>query len=198
MSKNPAFDYFDWNFIKDRKLWVTSDSHFHHKNICRGTSEWGAGCRDFDTLEEMDRHILREFNRPEEDDVIIHGGDWSFGGKDQIELFRNQIRCKTIILTFGNHDQHLRKDFRHLFWWTGDYFEMAYKGILITISHYPIGSWRDLNKGAINLHGHSHGNYKPLGRQKDVGLDACGMNINRLDDIVAELRTIPIVKVDHH
>jgi calcineurin-like phosphoesterase family protein len=26
--------------VKDRKVWVVSDSHYGHKNICRGVTEW--------------------------------------------------------------------------------------------------------------------------------------------------------------
>lgn len=24
----------------ETNVWVTSDTHYHHKNICRGTTEW--------------------------------------------------------------------------------------------------------------------------------------------------------------
>jgi calcineurin-like phosphoesterase family protein len=37
--------------------------------------------------------------------------------------------------------------------------------------HYAFRTWRDQHKGALNLHGHSHGRLKPLPRQQDVGVD---------------------------
>jgi calcineurin-like phosphoesterase family protein len=30
-----------------------------------------------------------------------------------------------------------------------------------------------MGKGALNLHGHSHGRLKPMARQYDVGVDVC-------------------------
>jgi calcineurin-like phosphoesterase family protein len=42
------------------------------------------------------------------------------------------------------------------------------------LSHYPIGSWQDLSRGSIHLHGHVH--FTPdkkigPGRMMDVGMD---------------------------
>jgi calcineurin-like phosphoesterase family protein len=36
----------------------------------------------------------------------------------------------------------------------------------------PFRSWNGQGKGAIDLHGHSHGRMRPLPRQIDVGVDA--------------------------
>lgn len=48
-----------------RNIWFTSDTHFGHKNICRGETRWATidkdtgmkipsqNTRDFETLEEM-------------------------------------------------------------------------------------------------------------------------------------------------
>ncbi len=97
-------------------IYLTSDTHFHHKNICRGTTEWvGDGeihgvqrTRDFKTLEEMDEMLISNINAVvNEDDELYHLGDWSFGGIDQIWNFRKRIKCKNIHLIYGNHDQHI-------------------------------------------------------------------------------------------
>ena len=40
-------------------LWFTSDTHYSHKNICRGVSNWDSGYRDFDSLDEMNDAIIK-------------------------------------------------------------------------------------------------------------------------------------------
>lgn len=52
------------------------------------------------------------------------------------------------------------------------YAEMTVDGRLLVLCHYPFRTWRNMGKGALNLHGHSHGRLKPLPRQFDVGVDA--------------------------
>lgn len=43
---------------------------------------------------------------------------------------------------------------------------------LIILSHYPFQSWRDIGKGSIHLHGHTHGNINSMKNRLDVGLDS--------------------------
>lgn len=89
-------------------------THYGHKNICRGASEWndgGQNTRDFDTIEEMNQAIVDGINkRVKEDDILIHLGDWSFGGIENIWNFIKQIKCKNIHLVYGNHDHHIKGD----------------------------------------------------------------------------------------
>ena len=57
----------------------------------------------------MSRHIVKIFNETvAENDILYHLGDWSFGGIQNIWNFRKQLRCKTIHLCLGNHDEHIR------------------------------------------------------------------------------------------
>lgn len=98
-----------------QKVFFTSDTHFNHKNICRGTTTWDlrgsdihSSTRDFSTIEEMNNAIVKEINNTvKEDDYLVHLGDWSFGGIDKIWEFRSQINCKNIILILGNHDEKI-------------------------------------------------------------------------------------------
>ena len=52
------------------------------------------------------------------------------------------------------------------------YAEIAVDGGQLVLCHYPFRTWREMNKGTINLHGHSHGRLRPLRGQFDVGVDA--------------------------
>lgn len=174
----------------ERTVWITFDTHYGHTNICRGVSKWHLpdgtvpieSTRPFATLEEMNKAIVDNINAcVGEDDILIHGGDFSFGGFENIPLFRSLINCKTIHLALGNHDDHIKRNkngYKSLFTSVSDTilldFEHGYNKNRIIIGHYPVQSWRDLNKGTFHIHGHCHlvgdrrfGN----GRKMDAGID---------------------------
>jgi calcineurin-like phosphoesterase family protein len=170
----------------DRKVWVTSDTHYSHTNICRGITKWRnldgtiplGQTRDFDTLDKMNAAIVNNINEVVgQDDVLIHLGDWSFGGFENIEEFRNRIICKEIHLTLGNHDHHIdlnRQNCQSLFNSVQWFLQLQYMGETMELMHYPISSWNGLRKGRIHLHGHCHlPNDKKInnGRRMDVGMD---------------------------
>ena len=173
--------------IKDKKVFFCSDTHYYNTNICRGVSRWKdengnvpiIGTRPFSTLEEMNETIIANINKTVgQDDVLIHFGDWSFGGIENIQKFRDKIYCKNIYLLIGNHDHHIEKDkasFREMFLGIFHYQEFLIEDIMIVACHYPIGSWNKVRKGSIMLHGHLHnrGNARFTGEGKtmDVGID---------------------------
>lgn len=98
-----------------KKVWFTADTHCFHKNITYGESVWDnkeTGCRRFDTTQEMSRHIVDQINKyVGQDDMLIHLGDWSFGGIENIWNFRKQLIVKNIYLCIGNHDNNIRKNY---------------------------------------------------------------------------------------
>ena len=112
-------------------VWITSDTHYSHKNICRGTTNWRlpngqipeAQTRNYSTVEKMNSAIVNNINElVGQDDILIHLGDWSFGGFEQIEEFYNRLICKNIHLIMGNHDHHIddnRSNIRRLFFLAG-------------------------------------------------------------------------------
>ena len=51
------------------------------------------------------------------------------------------------------------------------YGEIVADGVRLVLCHYPFRTWNGIDRGAMNLHGHSHGRLKPLPRQADVGVD---------------------------
>ena len=169
----------------DRKVWVTSDTHYSHTNICRGITNWRLPngdvpekqTRPFETLDKMNASIVNNINEVVgQDDVLIHFGDWSFGGFENIEELRNRIWCKEIHLIYGNHDHHLvnnRENCQSLFTSTQWFLQLNYMGETMECMHYPIASWNGLNKGRIHLHGHCHlpNEKKILYRRMDVGMD---------------------------
>jgi calcineurin-like phosphoesterase family protein len=170
----------------ERKVWVTSDTHYGHTNICRGVTNWRlpdgsvpeSQTRDFPTVEKMNATIVNNINNlVGQDDVLIHLGDWSFGGFENIEEFRNRIVCQEIHLVLGNHDHHIdrnRGNCQSLFASVNWFSQIEYDKHTLECCHYPISSWNNLRKGRIHLHGHCHlpNNQKVSnGRRIDVGMD---------------------------
>ena len=61
---------------------------------------------------------------------------------------------------------------------------MAFRAVLC---HYPFRSWRGMDKGWVNLHGHSHGRLKLQPRQFDVGVDVWDFRPVTLPTILGSL-----------
>ena len=169
----------------DRKIWVTSDTHYNHTNICRATTRWRtpdgkipiSQTRDFETLDKMNAAIVNNINKVVgQDDVLIHFGDWSFGGFEKIEEVRNRLMVQEIHLIYGNHDHfqvNNKDNIQNLFTSTQWFLQLNYMGETIECMHFPILSWNGLSKGRIHLHGHSHlpNERKTSFRRMDVGID---------------------------
>lgn len=149
------------------KLFFTADTHYHHKNICRGESRWlnKSGCRDFDTLEEMDQKIIDGINSVVgPNDILFHLGDFSFGEPKDYKRFRSQLICQNIHLVLGNHDGFIIRnddDLQSLFSSTKFYAEVTCNSQKIIMSHYAMRVWNNSHQGSWMLYGHSHGGLQP-------------------------------------
>lgn len=187
---------------KDKNIWVTSDTHAFHSNICRGTTQWEPAdrCRDFDTPEEMTKHLANNINfLVHENDVLIHLGDWSFGGHKNIEVFREMINCKNIVLLLGNHDHNIvrKTEYQSLFTWIGRVNEFRVGNQLIRMSHYPEESWNQIGRNSLMLHGHCHGSLeRKLPNRFDMGVDCHNYWPIHIDEIVSW--TTNFQATDHH
>lgn len=202
---------------KEQKLFFTSDTHYNHTNICRGVSNWTGEnkTRDFPTLDKMNAAIVDNINEVVgQDDILIHLGDWSFGGFESIKEFRDRIICRNIYLAYGNHDHHIqnnKQDIQDIFTNTFQYEVLTvcnHKGenkLEFVIDHYPLCSWHDMNRGRFHLFGHVHlpPDKKIMrGRSMDVGMDGNDMKPYLMEDIVRKLSGRPvqanILPSDHH
>ena len=205
-----------------QNLYFTSDTHYGHENICRGTCSWKdrSGTRDFDTIEQMNQTIVDRINQVvQEDDVLFHLGDWSFGGFSRVEEFRDKIKCKNIHIILGNHDHHIENDkhgIKSRFASVNHYLFLqvsetspirgaAVKKTKFVLSHYPICSWKDMYMGVFHLHGHVHLPSNLVvgqGKSLDVGMDGSLMMPYSLDDVKDMLSGQPIkalsLQRDHH
>jgi len=204
---------------KRQNLWFTSDTHYNHANICSATTKWidPVTCREFKSLEHMNAVLVGNINEVVgQDDILFHLGDWSFGGREQIELFRNQIACKNVHIVTGNHDHHIERNKNNcqsLFSSVNKYVELNVKWNVGTplqdeqnfaLMHFPIASWNNMAKGTIHLHGHVHLELdKRLGNGKmmDVGVDGNNLYPIQLREILSIMNKQPIksmLNFDHH
>lgn len=204
---------------KGQKLWFTSDTHYNHGNICSATTKWTdpVTCREFKTLEHMNATLAGNINEVVgQDDILFHLGDWSFGGFESIEQFRNQIVCRNIHIITGNHDHHIENDregCQSLFSSVNKYLNLVVKynvgtplqdEIRFALMHFPIASWDNMARGAIHLHGHVH--FAPdkrigIGKMLDVGCDGNNLYPIEMSEVKRLMKNQPIKSMfvfDHH
>jgi calcineurin-like phosphoesterase family protein len=202
-----------------QSLFFTSDTHYSHKNIVRGVSSWpqGRGTRDFHSIGEMNAAIVNSINsKVSADDILIHLGDWSFGGFESINEFREKIICKNIVLFLGNHDEHIKKnknEVQNNFIQVSKYSTVDIKrpegksfGLYqFVCCHFPLATWEGIGKGVPHLHGHIH--LPPHlkiheGKAMDVGMDGNNLQPYSLNSILSIMRDRPIKNLvlpkDHH
>jgi len=135
--------------------------------------------RDFPNLEKMNQAIVDGINSVVMvDDVLIHVGDWSFGGFDSIRQLYDRLVCKNIFLYLGNHDHHQKKnkhDIREIYILVDNTEDSLYVDKKhIHLGHYPLQSWKDMKQGSIHLHGHCHFTGEDRfgkGKKMDIGMD---------------------------
>jgi calcineurin-like phosphoesterase family protein len=206
-----------------QRLWFTSDTHYNHANICRATTSWidaDSVTRDFSSLEMMNEELVYWINHNvAQDDILIHLGDWSFGGFESVKAFRDRIICQNIHLVLGNHDHHIQRNkdnIQNLFSSVQEYLYLEVKRpgttkkdamdrFAFVCMHYPIASWINMNNGVIHAHGHVHlpkhhrvGNGKSI----DVGVDGNNLEPISMDEVLKIMDKQPISSLslprDHH
>ena len=194
------------------KIYFTSDTHYGHTNICRGVSRWEGkrGCRDFDTLEEMNQAIIDGINSVVgKHDILWHIGDWSFGGHKNVAIFRHALVCQTIHLITGNHDYQILKkldEYGNLFASINSLKTKKINGQVMSMCHFPLLVWENhasKKRPSWMLHGHCHGSMKDknyLSRKTlDVGIDTHPeFRPYSFDEIAAIMKKKSIKAVDHH
>jgi len=166
-------------------IYFTSDQHWGHaaaRSFYR---------RPFSSVAEMDRTMVERWNATVGvDDEVWHLGDCAV--RQQAERVSSLLHSLSgrKHLVAGNNDDHIVTGCAG---WQSvqPYAEVAVDGKKLVLCHYPFRTWRDMAKGAINLHGHSHGRLKELPRQFDVGVDVWDFRPVRLAEVLSRSRRQP-------
>ncbi len=157
-------------------VFFTADTHFgDHRtiNIAR---------RPFASVAEMDDALVERWNAVVgRDDVVWHLGDVARRPADVAPLLARLNGTKHLLRGNNDPEATLAAD-----GWdsVADYAEIELEDRRLVLCHYPFRSWNGQHRGAINLHGHSHGRLKPMPRQFDVGVDVHGFSPIRLRDLL--------------
>lgn len=145
-------------------MFFTADTHFGHAGA-RGLYR-----RPFASVAAMDRALAEAWNdRVGPGDTVWHLGDFAVRHSDPAGLLAGLQGIKHLV--FGNNDP---AEIRALPGWAsvGGLVELVVDGVSLILCHYALRTWPGQAKGALNLHGHSHGRLKPMPGQFDVGVDA--------------------------
>jgi calcineurin-like phosphoesterase family protein len=157
--------------------YFTSDTHFGDHRVLNLYP------RPFASTAAMDAAMAANWNaRVGAEDEVWHLGDFARTAKGAAEVFARLNGRKRLIL--GNNDP---PGVAELGWESvAAYAEIEVDGVKLVLCHYPFRSWNGMHRGALNLHGHSHGRLKPLPRQYDVGVDVRDFRPVTLEVLTAE------------
>jgi calcineurin-like phosphoesterase family protein len=160
----------------------TGDTHFGHGGAL------GLFRRPFPSAAAMDEAMVARWRETvADDDEVWHLGDFAVRqpAARMASLIARLPGRKHLIL--GNNDGETTAALEG---WASvrHYAELELEGTLFVLCHYPLRSWNRMARGAINLHGHSHGRLRPLPRQVDVGVDVFDFRPVALTEIRAHLR----------
>jgi calcineurin-like phosphoesterase family protein len=164
-------------------VFFTSDTHFGHAGA-RGLYR-----RPFASVPEMDAAMLDGWNTTvEPEDEVWHLGDFALGvPAAAIAELLGRLHGRKHLIT-GNNDSLATTN---LVGWSSvrPYAEIKVDGVGAVLCHYAFRTWRNMSRGWLNLHGHSHGRLAPLPRQTDVGVDAWDFRPVTLAQISAAKRS---------
>ena len=131
------------------KLFLTSDSHLGHFNICKYCH------RPFQSRSEMDQTLIKNWNAVvPEDGIVVHCGDFMLPHNEDIKEYNkylNRLHGRVLLLR-GNHD------IASLDWVSDkliavrDQAMIVVDGVKIFAQHYPCAAFN----GDYHVYGHIH------------------------------------------
>ncbi len=160
-------------------IFFTSDTHFGDAPRIR------VDHRPFKSIAEHDAALIERWNAAVgANDEIYHLGDFTaFEDPKRVDALLAGLNGRKHLI-IGNNDPPATLAAKA--WASVAYYaEIEVDGKLLILCHYPFRTWHSMGRGAIDLHGHSHGRLKEETRQYDVGVDVFDFRPVTLATIVA-------------
>ena len=131
------------------KLFLTSDSHLGHFNICKYCH------RPFQSRSEMDHTLIKNWNVVvPEDGIVVHCGDFMLPHNEDIKEYNkylNQLHGRVLLLR-GNHDRASLDWVSDKLIAVRDQAMIVVDGVKIFAQHYPCAAFN----GDYHVYGHIH------------------------------------------
>ncbi|HZR80417.1 MAG TPA: metallophosphoesterase family protein [Candidatus Binatia bacterium] len=172
-------------------IFFWSDLHFNHAGMLRHG-------RPYLDVAGMNEALVKRWNYVVgPDDTIYVVGDFGFQSKKQeplADIFARLNGHKHLVR--GNHD---KKHVLSLPWESANQIlTLKQEGMRAELCHYPMESWRAAHRGALMVHGHSHGSlWRDIPHRFDVGADV-RLHPVRFDVLWDEAATEMFEPTDHH
>lgn len=133
------------------EIFIISDEHYFHNKIIEYEN------RPFKDVHEMNETLIKNYNRlVSNDDIVIHLGDFCFGGKKLVEPIAERLKGNKYLI-MGNHDRK-----RTVTWFKKMGFIKVFKNPIylknIILSHEPVNFDELEYVDKLNFHGHIHNN----------------------------------------
>lgn len=169
-----------------RNIWVTSDTHFGHRNILNFIDDRGRPVRDFNSVEDMDETLVNNWNSVvKQGDKVYHLGDVFFGPKDDFKKLWPRLNGSKRLVV-GNHD-----DIKFLS--QGGFFSKVYMwrvftefGLILTHTPQHQSALTGKRSNLLNIHGHIHSNPSPEGPYKCVCVEQTNYTPVNIEDLRVE------------
>lgn len=158
--------------LDPEKIWFTSDTHFHHKNVIEYCN------RPFGDVREMNETMIKNWNQcVQPSDLVIHLGDFAMGPRELVAPILARLNGRKYLIR-GNHDRghNFMKEagFERTFnSWLQKFGDPREKGEMLHIfmQHHP-NEARSVNLyGDFHLCGHVHNEWARKGLMFNVGVD---------------------------
>ena len=154
-------------------VFLISDTHFGHQNICSFMNEDGSKVRPWDHADKMDQELIDNWNSVVgEHDKVYHLGDVAMAKKFLVTMLALNGRK---VLIRGNHDIFPLKEYAKYFYDVRGYHVLD----KLIMSHIPIHEG-SLGRFKGNVHGHLHSNFveDKWGKQDPRFMSVCVERIN--------------------
>ena len=140
-------------------IFFTADTHFGDPRGIR------IDRRPFASVAEHDAALVARWNEVVgAADEVWHLGDFAIGpGPAAMAALLDGLQGRKHLVT-GNNDGPATTG---LAGWASvlPYAELMLDGCGLVLCHYAFRTWRNMGRGWLNLHGHSHGRLAPLPRE---------------------------------